>query len=309
MSTAFLFPGQGSQQPHMLRHLPDHPLVTETLAEASEALNESVVLWDTELKLRSTIAVQVCLLVSGVVSARLLMEEKAVPDYVAGHSVGAFGAAVVAGSLDFRDAIRLVRWRGEWMEKAFPKGYGMCVVVGLSEKQLSKLIEGHSTKEKPVYLANINCPRQMTIAGAIPDLRNLMETALANGAQKAELLDVSVPSHCPLLQDVSLRLDAELNDISFRDPTIPYIGNQTARALKKGEAIKKDLAWNVSHSVRWHESMSLLYELGTRLFVEMLPGNVLKRLVNNAFSTARAISISGNGIKTAAILVDRTRTN
>ncbi|UOR13579.1 malonate decarboxylase subunit epsilon [Halobacillus amylolyticus] len=309
MTTAFLFPGQGSQQPHMLRHLPDHPIVTETLAEASEQLNESVIFWDTELKLRSTIAVQVCLLVSGVASARLLKEEKAVPDYVAGHSVGAFGAAVVAGSLDFKDAVRLVRKRGEWMEKAFPAGYGMGVVVGLSERKLTKLIKGHVSDENPVYLANINCPRQMTIAGAIPDLRNFMETALANGAQKAELLDVSVPSHCPLLHDVSLRLEAELNDISFRDPTIPYTGNQTARVLKKGKAIKKDLAWNVSHSVRWHESMTLLYELGTRLFVEMLPGNVLKGLVNNAFPTARALSISDNGINTAAILVDRTRTN
>ncbi|WP_257347380.1 ACP S-malonyltransferase [Pseudalkalibacillus decolorationis] len=309
MTTAFLFPGQGSQHPYMLRDLPAHPVITRTLAEASEELNESVAFWDAESELESTVAVQVCLLVSGVASARLLKEEKAFPDFVAGHSVGAFGAAVVAGALDFKDAVRLVRMRGEWMEKAFPKGYGMGVVLGLSEVQLKRLIDVHVTKANPVYLANINCPRQMTIAGAIPDLRRFMELALANGAQRTELLDVSVPSHCPLLHEVSLYLETELQRISFRDPDIPYASNRTARVLKTGEAIKKDLAWNVSHSVRWHEAICLLYELGTRLFVEMLPGNVLMGLVKNAFPTARALSISDNGMKTAAILVHRTRNN
>ncbi|MFC7063454.1 malonate decarboxylase subunit epsilon [Halobacillus seohaensis] len=307
MTSAFLFPGQGSQKANMLQKLPDHPVITETLQESSEELNESVIFWDDDSKLESTVAAQVCLLVSGVASARLLKENNAFPDFVAGHSVGAFGAAVVAGALDFKDAIRLVKLRGELMEKAFPEGYGMGVVLGLSEGELEKLIDVYANEETPVYLANKNCPRQMTISGAIHDLEGFMKLALANGAQRAELLEVSVPSHCPLLQGVSLLLERELQRISFSTPCIPYASNHTGRVLKTGDAIKKDLAWNVSNSVRWHEATSLLYELGVRLFIEMLPGNVLTGLAKNSFPSARAISISENGMKTAAILVRRTQ--
>ncbi|WP_173917549.1 ACP S-malonyltransferase [Halobacillus sp. Marseille-Q1614] len=306
MSTAFLFPGQGSQQPRMLHNLPDDPEVIKTLEEASDELNESVSLWDEPEKLKSTVAAQVCLLVSGVASARLLQKEQSFPSFVAGHSVGAFGAAVISQALDFKDAVRIVHKRGELMERAFPIGYGMAVVLGLSESQVSKLIDLYSNKENSVYLANINCPRQMTISGSLIDLEKFTKLALENHAQRAELLDVSVPSHCSLLREVSLNLEAELEKISFRDPVIPFAGNRRGRILKTGEAIKRDLAWNVSQSVKWHEATSLLYELGVRLFVEMAPGNVLTGLVNNSFPTARGLSISDNGVKTAAILVHRT---
>ncbi|WP_101845651.1 ACP S-malonyltransferase [Halobacillus sp. Marseille-P3879] len=305
MSTVFLFPGQGSQKPRMFQDLPDHPVVRKVFEEASDELDESVYQWDVESKLSSTIAVQICLLVSGVASARVLKEKGAVPDFVAGHSVGTFGAAVVAGALEFKDAVRLVRMRGEWMEQSFKKGYGMGVVTGLGERQLNGLIDEYNQNERNIYLANLNSSRQMTIAGSLPELRRFMEIAIANHAQKAELLDVAVPSHCSLLNELSLKLEAELDRLSVKNPEIPYAGNLRGRVLRRGEAIKKDLAWNVSHSVHWHEATSLLYELGVRLFVEMLPGNVLTKLAEDAFPEARAISISDDGSDTAAILVNR----
>ncbi|WP_082235307.1 ACP S-malonyltransferase [Halobacillus massiliensis] len=305
MSTAFLFPGQGSQQPSMLNNLPEHAEVRKTLNEASEALNESVYHWGDPIKLESTVAAQVCLLTSGVASARMMLKEGAVPDFVAGHSVGTFGAAVVSGVLDFKDAVRLVRKRGELMESAFPIGYGMAVILGLTEFEVRDLLMDFTNKNKSVYLANINCPRQITVAGSLNELKQFTKLALENKAQKAELLEVSVPSHCPLLLDVSISLEAELEKLALRKPAIPFAGNRRGRILRTSEAIKRDLAWNVSQSVKWHEATSLLYELGVRLFIEMPPGNVLTGLVNQSFSAARGLSISDSGPHTAAVLAHR----
>ncbi|MFG6150367.1 ACP S-malonyltransferase [Halobacillus sp. B23F22_1] len=305
MSTAFLFPGQGSQQPFMLNNLPVHPEVKRTLDEASEVLNESVYQWDAPVRLESTVASQVCLLVSGVAAARLMIKEKAVPGYVAGHSVGTFGAAVISGVLDFKDAVRLVRKRGELMESAFPEGYGMAVVLGLTETKVRQLLQNFAEEDKYIYLANMNGPRQITIAGSLNELEEFTKLSLKNNAQRAELLEVSVPSHCPLLSDVSISLEAELERLALRKPVIPFAGNRRGRILRTSEAIKGDLAWNVSQSVKWHEATSLLYELGVRLFIEMPPGNVLTGLVNQSFPAARGLSISDSGPHTAAVLAHR----
>jgi malonate decarboxylase epsilon subunit len=308
VSAVFLFPGQGSQQPNMLHNLPQHPAVSETLDEASEVLNENVLLWDTKEALKSTVAVQVALLVAGVAAARALAAEGAQPDMVAGHSVGAFGAAVVANVIDFRDAVTLVKMRGELMERAYPQGYGMGVVLGIQERKLVNIVEKNFTDEEPVFIANRNSPDQITISGSIRGIERILALARKEGARKAELLSVKVPSHCRLLQSVSLELAAALKKIPFRRPDIPYAGNRTARALHDPEAIREDLALGVSHPVRWHEATSLLFEMGARLFIEMPPGRVLTDLAQNAFPTARAVSVSDSGVKTSSILVKREKT-
>lgn len=305
MTTAFLFPGQGSHVPGMLHELPDHPLVLETFEEANEMLSESVTILGSEVYLKSTVAVQICLLVAGVAAARVLMDDKAEPDFVAGHSVGAFGAGVISGALEFKDAVRVVKTRGEKMESIYPNGFGMGVIMGLRETELNHLIQENSTEENPIYIANINSPQQITISGSVPDLQRFLKISLDHYAQRAELLNVHVPSHCPLMNNVSKALEDELSHIPFNNPRIPYIGNRRARAIKKGEGIKQDLAWNVSHSVRWHESTSLLYELGVRLFVEMPPSQVLTDLAHCQFPSARSLSLSNHGWKSASILVQR----
>jgi malonate decarboxylase epsilon subunit len=308
VTVVFLFPGQGSQQPNMLHNLPQHPTVSETLDEASEILNENILLWDTKEALKSTVAVQVALLVAGVAAARALATEGAQPDMVAGHSVGAFGAAVVANVIDFRDAVTLVKLRGELMEKAYPQGYGMGVVLGIQERKLVNIVEKNFSNEEPVFIANRNSPDQITISGSIRGIERILALARKEGARKAELLSVNVPSHCRLLHSVSIELAAELKKITFRRPEIPYAGNRTARAYHDPDAIREDLALGVSHPVRWHEATSLLFEMGGRLFIEMPPGRVLTDLAKNAFPTARAVSISDSGIKTPSILVKREKT-
>lgn len=141
MSVVFLFTGQGSQQIGMFHQLPDHPVIEETFHEASEVLKEDIYTLDSEKALSSTVAVQLALLISGVATARALEAEGAAPDLVAGNSVGAFSAAVIANVLEFKDALQFVKLRAILMENAYPKGYGMGVVVGLNERRLSGIIQ------------------------------------------------------------------------------------------------------------------------------------------------------------------------
>jgi malonate decarboxylase epsilon subunit len=305
MSVAFLFPGQGSQHPGMLHSLPDHSIITATIHEASEILHEDVLSLDTFERLTSTVAVQLCLLISCVAVMRALQAEGARVDMVAGHSVGAFGAAVTAGALDFKDALPLVKLRGELMENAYPRGYGMGVILGLRETQLASIIKIISTPEAPVYVANLNSSDQITIAGALAGLEKVFTSAYAAGARKAQFLVVNVPSHCKLLESVSNQLAQALENVAFHEPRIPYMGNRTARALRTSKAIREDLALSVSTPVRWHDASSLMFELGARLYVEMPPGHVLKDLATYAFSDARSISISEGGIQSAIILIKR----
>ncbi|MDB6127564.1 MAG: mdcH, partial [Verrucomicrobia bacterium] len=130
MSVAFLFPGQGAQESGMLRSLPRHPAIAATLAEANRELECATDDLDSADALRTTEGVQVALFIAGVAGARALAAESIRPDFVAGMSVGAFAAAVVAGALDFLPALRLVRSRGRLMQAAYPSGYGMAAIVG-----------------------------------------------------------------------------------------------------------------------------------------------------------------------------------
>jgi malonate decarboxylase epsilon subunit len=169
MSVAFLFPGQGSQVPGMLHTLPDHPSITRTLDEVSESLGENVLELDSPEALRSTVSVQLALLASGIAVARALIPEGVAPEAVAGMAAGAFAAAVAAGVLNVADGVRLMKLRAERMVELYPKGYGLAAIVGLTEKQVSTLVEKAYTAQNPVYVGSINAPLQIVIAGCDPD--------------------------------------------------------------------------------------------------------------------------------------------
>lgn len=293
--SAFLFPGQGSQVPNMLNTLPPSKIVDDTIQEATDTLNENVYNLHSIDALESTKAVQICLLIHGVAAFRIFQSEGITPDYVAGHSVGAFSAAVSAGVIRFSDALQIVKLRGELMENIHPKGYGMGVVLGMDTNELRLIIKEKHHEEQPVYMANLNAPGQITISGSLKGLKKVLEHSLKNGAQCASMLNVSTPSHCPLLLPVSEALEEALDKISIRPPDIPYAGNQRARLLYDPIDIRKDLSRSVAAPVRWHDATSVLYEKGVRLFIEMPPGSVLTRLANKAFSDVRALSVSESG--------------
>ncbi len=186
MTVAFLFPGQGSQSAGLLHQLPQHSEVTRTIDEASAVLGLDIAALDTAEALKSTAAVQQALLIAGVATARALMAEQVHPAAVAGMSIGAFGAAVACGTLSFADALPLVRLRGELMESAFPSGYGLAVIEGLDEVRLEGIVEQTRTAELPVYVSNINAPRQIVVAGSDAGLDAVIARARQQGARRAE---------------------------------------------------------------------------------------------------------------------------
>jgi malonate decarboxylase epsilon subunit len=289
MSVAFLFPGQGSQVPGMLHNLPDHAAVARTLDEVSGSLGADVRGLDSAEALQSTVSVQLALLTSGVAVSRALFEEGVKPEAVAGLSIGAFAAAVAAGVLDLGDGVRLVKERAEGMVQLYPEGYGLAAIIGLTEIQVCMLVKNAYTEQNPVYVANVNAPRQIVIAGSNEGMDKVLEAARKSGARKAVRLDVSEPSHCLLLQPVADALKKSLQAIHLQEPKMVYVGNVTGRALRSAEAISDDLATNIAHGVRWYDATTVLRELGCHLFLEMPPGHSLSDLAKQNLSGVRSI--------------------
>jgi malonate decarboxylase epsilon subunit len=296
MSIAFLFPGQGAQHPGMLHNLPKHNCTESILNQASEVLKQDVYSFDSEAALDSTVAVQLSLFIAGVAAATALAAEGVIPVAVAGLSVGAYSAAVICKSLTFTDGLAIVQKRAQLMENQFPSGYGMSAIVGLTEKKVSELVSSAHEPSEPVFVSNINAPTQITIVGALRGLEKVETAALKYGARKAERLHVAVPSHCPLFQSAAGILQEGLSKISIQNPAIPYVGNVRARPLRTGQGVAEDLANNIANGVRWHDSVSVLVELGTNLFVEMNPGEVLSRLGTESFPGLRFIALEKSSL-------------
>jgi malonate decarboxylase epsilon subunit len=296
MSIAFLFPGQGSQFPGMLHQLIDHPEVERTLAEVSSALHTDVRDIDSEEALDSTVSVQIALITAGVATARALIQNRVEAAVVCGLSVGAFAAAVVADVLSLKDAVELVELRAERMAKLYPTGYGLSAIVGLNEPQVLKIVQAATSDREPVFVANINAPRQIVIAGSDPGMDRVLDQARGQGATKAERLHVSVPSHCPLLQPVADRLQPRLSLVQLRNPKMIYVGNINARAMRTADLVASDLANNIAHGVRWHDATTVAKELGCNIFLEMPPGHVLSDLAKENLPGVSAFAVERDSL-------------
>lgn len=304
MSVLFTFPGQGAQRPGMLHALPGDAAVAATVAEAADVLKHDPLLLDTPAALTSTRAVQLCLLIAGVAMARSLAAQGALPDMVAGFSIGEYPAAVVAGALDFADAVQLVARRGQLMEEAYPSGHGMAAIIGLDSAQLEPLVAQVHTATTPVYIANLNARRQIAIAGSDAGLQAVMVLALAHGASKAERLAVSVPSHSPLFDGAAQQLRAAFDQVTLRRPQLAYLSSSAARTLFDPERIRDSLASNMARRVHWADTVRLAWERGARLAVEMPPGSVLTRLTGPEFGEGVAVSCDGNRTESLLALVN-----
>ncbi|MCY1276633.1 Malonyl CoA-acyl carrier protein transacylase [compost metagenome] len=298
MSSLFAFPGQGAQQAGMLHQLPAE--CAACLIEASDALGENVLALDSAEALQSTRAVQLCLLVAGVACARLLLQRGPAPDYVAGLSIGAYAAAVIAGSLDFADAVRLVALRGELMQRAYPQGFGMTAIMGLDQATVERLL---ADAEGPVFLANINADNQLVIAGSDAAMAAVAERARALGAAAAKRLAVSVPSHCQLLEAPARELADAFAEVELRRPAIRYLSGSNARPIHDPERLREDLAFNMCRVIDWHGTLRTAYERGVRLHVEMPPGAVLSGLARRVFEQGTVIAFQGARLDTLDALL------
>lgn len=292
MTTAFLFPGQGAQQTSMLHQLPCDPQARNTLTEATEALRIDPLSLDTEGAFRSTAATQIALLICGVAHARAIIGRGVAPEAVAGLSVGAYAAAVVAEVLSLQDALQLVRFRGEAMESRYPYGFGLAAVVGLDERSVRQLVAAIHSDGTPVFVGNINGPRQIVVSGSNEGLDRLIAAAQSSGARKAERLKIGSLSHCPLLQPIADQLRERIRGVARNQPRFVYVGNVRGRVLRSADAILEDLADNIAHGVRWFDATSVLEELGCDLFLEMPPGRALTDLAMSNQPNVRALAVS-----------------
>ena len=297
MKILFTFPGQGTQHPGMLKTLPG----TE-IAQAREVLGAEVDSLDSPDALQHTRAVQLALLIAGVAWARELQRRGVSPDIVSGLSIGAYPAAVIAGALAFSDALKLVALRGDLMEQAYPHGYGLMAIMGLTLTQVENLIEGSGT-----YIANLNAETQIVIAGSDDDMAQVAKRALERGASKAHRLAVSVPSHCELLDNPAQKRVEAFSRGTLSRPRCAYLSGSTGRVLWTPEKIADDLAMNMARTVRWQEAVISANEREARLAMEMPPGGVLTCLTRQAAWEGESISLERSGIDVAVHLAQRLR--
>lgn len=303
----FTFPGQGAQIPGMLHSLSQTLPCQTWLDKASKALGEDVMALDTADALKRTRAVQLCILIAGVVMADHLIQEKMLPDFVGGLSIGAFPAAVTSGALEFTDALKIVSLRGELMENAYPAGYGLSAISGLIEKDVVTLIAAVHSPDNPVYLANYNAADQFVIAGDEAAMQAVLEKAREKGATKTDRLAVAVPSHCPLLSDAAQKLFEAIKQVSFKRPTIAYLSGSTGRVLWQPDRIADDLAFNMARPLYWANAMTAAYERGVRLAIEMPPGSVLTGLAKRVMTQGDAVSVQQEGLNTVLRLGERLK--
>ncbi|HDH7815593.1 TPA: malonate decarboxylase subunit epsilon [Raoultella ornithinolytica] len=297
MKILFTFPGQGNQRPGMLGVIPHREAI---LAEARSVLGEEIVTLDSVEALRHTRAVQLCLLITGVAWARELQRQGVQPDIVSGLSIGAFPAAVIAGALDFASALRLVARRGDLMEQAYPHGYGLTAIMGLTRDRVEALLIAGET-----YIANLNADTQIVIAGTDEAMARVAQKALAIGATKAQRLAVSVPSHCALLDAPAAALAQAFTQVSLQRPRCAYLSGSTARVLWDPQRIADDLAMNMARTVRWQEAVVAAQERDARLAIEMPPGGVLTCLTRQAGWQGESLALENSGVAVVRHLAQR----
>ncbi|KGT86960.1 malonate decarboxylase subunit epsilon [Enterobacter cancerogenus] len=296
MKTLFTFPGQGTQRPGMLQSLSRD----ETWQVAHQVLGDELMQLDSATALQQTRAVQLALLIAGVSAARQLIDSGVQPDMVCGLSIGAYPAAVIAGALDFTDALQLVALRGELMEQAYPQGYGLTAISGLTLAQVEALVDGQTS-----FIANINAETQIVIAGSDSVMAAVAEQALAQGAHRAQRLAISVPSHCALLDSPAQQLKAAIDKVRLQRPQFAYLSGSSARVLWQPERIADDLAMNMARSVRWHDAMVAAKEREVRLVIEMPPGEVLTGLTRSVQCQGECIALERSGAEVALRLFQR----
>lgn len=294
---AIVFPGQGSQALGMLAELGEqYDVVKQTFAEASEALGYD--LWalvqDGPVEdLNQTFRTQPALLASSVAIWRVWQElglEQ--PANLAGHSLGEYSALVCAGVIDFKQAIKLVEFRGQLMQEAVPAGTGaMYAIIGLDDAAIAKACE-EAAQGDVVSPVNFNSPGQVVIAGSKDAVERAGVLCKEAGAKRALPLPVSVPSHCALMQPAADKLAIALEAIEFNTPQLPVINNVDVIAEVEPEKIKLALVRQLYSPVRWTECVQLMSEQGVEKLLEVGPGKVLTGLTKRIVKTLDAAAVN-----------------
>lgn len=283
MSTAFVFPGQGSQSIGMLgAFAAADPVIGETFAEASAVLGYD--LWELVAQgpaedLNATARTQPAMLTAGVATWRLWRKRGGqAPEIVCGHSLGEFTALVASGVLGFADAVSLVRQRGELMQQAVPAGVGgIAAVLGLDDEVIAEAC-AEAAGGEVVQPVNFNSPGQVVIAGHAAAVARAMDACKVRGAKRAVLLPMSVPAHSSLMQPAADRFGERLAAVQFADPAIPYWSPVDGRSHAQGAGIRSLMQKQLASPVNWTALVRALIGAGVTRFVECGPGKVLTSL-------------------------------
>jgi [acyl-carrier-protein] S-malonyltransferase len=300
--TVILFPGQGSQIVGMGREIAAaYSSARQVFTEADEILGFSLsrLAWDgPETELNDTKNTQPALMAHSIAVLRVVQElyPSFQPAYTAGHSMGELSALVAAGALHFEDALRLVRRRGELMKQAGEVSPGgMAAILGLDIPTLDQICNQASQLEidppEIVQVANDNCPGQVVISGSSQALDRALRLAQQAGARRAVPLAVSIAAHSPLMATCQASFNQAVREAPITDAMVPLVGNVGAVPLVKADQIRADLQAQLTHRVRWTETIQFMISQGISTFVEMGNGTVLTGLLKRINRDAEGINL------------------
>ena len=289
---AFVFPGQGAQYVGMAKDIVEnYPEAMKIFDEASEKLGfdmKKLVFEGPEEKLKITKNTQPAILTASWAIYKAVQSAGVKPDYTAGLSLGEFTAHVLAGSLDFADAVALVEKRGEFMQEEVPEGVGgMTAVLALDEETVEAVCKEVSDIGY-VACANYNCPGQIVISGELAALEAAGKILAEKGAKRVIPLKVSAPFHCNLLKGAGNKLSEELDTITINDMEIPVFANVTGEKVSSANEIRQLLVDQVSNTVKWTNTIKNMIADGVDTFIEIGPGKVLSGLIKK---TDRSVTI------------------
>jgi len=293
---AFVFPGQGSQAVGMLSELAAaYPEVKHTFERASDVLGKdlwSLVSEGPESDLNQTHNTQPAMLAAGYAVWEIWRKQSELrPSWMAGHSLGEYTALVCSGALNFEDAIKLVAARGRFMQEAVPEGVGaMAAILGLDDHVVVNVCAA-AAGDEIVAAVNFNAPGQVVIAGNTSAVERAIAGAKEQGAKRAILLPVSVPSHCKLMEPAAKQLSDLLNTIEVEAPKVTLIHNVDIASHGAPEVIRNALKEQLFSPVRWSDSIRFMSDQGVTHFVECGPGKVLAGLNKRIAKDAEHLSI------------------
>jgi len=312
---AFVFPGQGAQAVGMGKDFYDsHEGAKRVFDQADESLGfklSELIFNGPEDELKKTYNTQPALLTTSIAILEAVRELGVEPDFVAGHSLGEYSALVAAGVMSFEDAVRTVRARGQYMERAVPSGQGgMAAVLGAEREKLAELCRAVSSETGVVEMANVNCPGQIVVSGSAEGVAAVVERGKESGAKRVIPLEVSGPFHSSLMQPAADELAKTLEAVPMQDARIPVVANVTADSVLQAGDIRRLLVDQVVSPVLWEDSITWMIAQGVDTFVEIGSGTVLAGLIKKVDKQVQVVSVdSREGLEKLAAELQAARSS
>ncbi|GAN37295.1 hypothetical protein LC0644_1884 [Lacticaseibacillus paracasei NRIC 0644] len=260
---------------------------------------------DTDAAYEDSVQLQVGIELLQVAQVDAMKKAGLTPHLVAGHSLGVFAAAYAIGSLQRDDLFKVVKRRAELMQGAYPSGYGMGVVVGLSRADIEALVAKVHTPKHPVYASNQNAEDQTALSGELTSIDAVVKLAKQSGATLAMRLKVPVPSHSPLMAEVATQLAATMADVPLTKPVGIYLANYSGHAVRQVAPVRTDLTSNLAHPVYFEAMMSVAADYQPDSIVNFSPGRPFRKVLGQKFEDLHQVDLDRMSVSDAAFLLNK----